>query len=36
MYERSTKPENLGFCYQPISMSNNISRQYQRRIKNTV
>ena len=35
-YERSTKPENLGFCYQPISMTNNITRHYQRRIKNPV
>ena len=35
-YERYTKPENLGFCYQPISMPNNITRQYQRRIKNPV
>ena len=30
-YERYTKPENFGFCYQPISMPNNITRQYQRR-----
>ena len=35
-YERYTKPENLGFCYQPISMPNNITRQYQRCIKNPV
>ena len=35
-YERYSKPENLGFCYQPISMPNNITRQYQRRIKNPV
>ena len=34
--ERYTKPEILGFCYQPISMPNNITKQYQRRIKNPV
>ena len=27
-YERYTNPENLGFCYQPIRMPNNITRQY--------
>ena len=36
IYERYSKPENLGVCYQPISMSNNINKQYQRRIKNPV
>ena len=36
IYERYSKPENLGFCYQSISMPNNINRQYQRRIKNPV
>ena len=35
-YEGYTKPENLGFCYQPISMPNNITRKYQRHIKNPV
>ena len=35
-YERYSRPENLGFCCQPISMPNNITRQYQRRIKNPV
>ena len=35
-YERYGKSENLGFCYQSISMPNNITRQYQRRIKNPV
>ena len=35
-YERYTKSSNLGFCYQPISMPNNIARQYQRHIKNPV
>ena len=33
-YERYTKPENLGFCYQPINMPNDITRHYQRYIKN--
>ena len=28
-----TKPENLGFCYQPITMPSHITRQYHRRIK---
>ena len=36
IYERETKSENLGFCYQPISMPRNIFRQYQRYIKNPV
>ena len=27
-YEGYTKPENLGFCHKPISMPNNITRQY--------
>ena len=31
-----TKPENLRFCYEPISMPNNITREYRRRIKNPV
>ena len=31
-----TKPENLGFCYRPKSMPNNIIRQYQGRIENSV
>ena len=35
-FEEYTKLQNLGFCYQPISMPNNISRQYQERIKNPV
>ena len=35
-YEGYSKPENLVFCYQPISMPNNITRQYQTRIKNSV
>ena len=35
-YERYNKPENLGFCYQPISMPNSIKRQCQRHIKNPV
>ena len=29
-------PEYLGFCYQPISMPNNITRQNQRCIKDPV
>ena len=33
-YEGYTKPENVGFCYQPISMPNNITRQGQRCVKN--
>ena len=36
IYEGYTKPENLGFCYPHISLPNNITRQYQRRIKNPV
>ena len=35
-YERFTKPENPGFCYQPITMPNNNTRQYQRHIKKPV
>ena len=35
-YERYTEPKNLGFYYQPISMPNNNTRQYQRHIKNLV
>ena len=35
-YERYSKPENLGFYYQPIGMPNNTTKQYQRRIKNPV
>ena len=35
-YEGYTKPENLGFCYQSKSIPNNITTQYQRRIKNPV
>ena len=35
-YDGYSKPENLGFYYQPISVPNNITRQSQRRIKNPV
>ena len=28
MRDSYTKPENLGFCYQPITMPNNIARHY--------
>ena len=35
-YEGYTKPENLGFCYEPVNLPNSIARQYQRRIKSPV
>ena len=35
-YEGYTKPENLGFCYEPVNLPNSIDRQYQRRIKSPV
>ena len=34
-YEGYTKPKNLGFCFQPISMPNNITRKYYRDIFRT-
>ena len=33
-HEGYTKPENLGFCYQPKIIPSNITTQYQRRINN--
>ena len=35
-YERYIKSKNLGFCFQPISIPSNITRQYQKHIKNPV